>query len=123
MPMNKPSGSPIDFTRVREVAEGDHRFERQVLMVYLSDADSRLQQIANAVAASDFATAVLECHNLKGASGNVGAFPMRGIAELCEKAARAKDSAGCQAAIEQALPELALLRGAIEAYLDDAPRH
>jgi HPt (histidine-containing phosphotransfer) domain-containing protein len=108
---------PIDFSRVREVAEGDHGFERQVLTVFLMDATTRLRQIASAIETGDFATAVLECHNLKGASGNVGALTLRALAETCEGSARQQDAKSCRAALQDAEPELARVRKAIDAYL------
>lgn len=108
---------PIDFSRVQEVAEGDRGFEQQVLTVYLADADLRLKQISDAVAASDFATAILQSHNLKGASGNVGATRMRSLAESSENAARAKDAAAILDAMQKARDEIQHLRVAIDHYL------
>ena len=109
--------APIDFSRVHEVAEGDASFERQVLTVFMADATARLAQIGDAVAQADFGVVVLECHNLKGAAGNVGALPLRAAAETCETAARNADAAAARDALVAMRAAYTEARAAIQAYL------
>jgi HPt (histidine-containing phosphotransfer) domain-containing protein len=101
------SSSPIDFERLNQVAEGDRTFESQVLNVFLVDIGQRIELLARAASAEHFSTLILESHNVKGASRNMGAHPLRLAAERCEAAAREGNAANAAAAI-------ALMRGELE---------
>lgn len=107
----------IDFTRVAEVAEGDAAFERKVLETYVQDLTRRIEVLQNALAASDLKTAVLEAHNIKGASGNVGALSMRAAAEACEQAAREGATETSALALTRIRAEFARASSAIAARL------
>lgn len=117
-PDNLSTNEPaIDFTRVAEVAEGDAAFERKVLETYVQDLTRRIEVLQNALAANDLKTIVLEAHNIKGASGNVGAMPMRAAAEACEQAAREGAMESSSLALGRIRAEFARASSAIAARL------
>lgn len=117
-PDNLPAGEPtIDFSRVAEVAEGDAAFERKVLETYVQDLTRRIEVLQNALANNDLKTAVLEAHNIKGASGNVGALSMRAAAEACEQAAREGATEPATMALRRIRAEFARVSSAIATRL------
>lgn len=81
--------APINIERLIEVTDGDRDAIRELLVIFLEDAEARLEAIEVALAAGDAETLGAEAHSLKGAAGNVGADPMHQLAETLEDEARA----------------------------------
>lgn len=126
MPTNPPqpvgTPDPVDFDRVADVSEGDTAFERKVLGVFVEDMAKRLDMLQKAVDANQTATVILEAHNIKGASGNLGVVALRNAAEACELAARGGDVAACVEALARMREEYQRASGAIQAHLGLAAR-
>ena len=107
------TSTPLSPERLAEVTEGDRAFEHQLLRVFADDMAQRFQRVAEALAAKDFATIVLECHSIKGAASNVGAYPLRTAAEIGETAARTEDTASLSAAFSTMKVEFGRLQDAM----------
>ena len=90
-PHNSDSSAPIDRARLLEVTEGDAAFEKQLFQVFLNDMRQRFARLALALNSDNHTEAILECHSVKGAAGNIGALPLRLAAERCESAVRSRN--------------------------------
>ena len=86
--MNTPSTNtnapPVDLNRLRDLSEGDLDFEREVLSVYVEDGEEFVRQINESLSARETELAAAAAHSLKGASGNIGADTLHGIAQELE---------------------------------------
>lgn len=109
--------TPLSPERLGEVTEGDRAFERQLLRVFLEDMTQRFNRLSEALAAQDFAAIVLECHSIKGAAGNVGAYPLRTAAEIGEVAARAGQVEGFKTAFLAIQGEFVRLQNVVSVRL------
>ncbi len=74
------SDSVIDRDRLASISDGEREFEVELLDAYIEDARDCLAGIEVALAANNWSTVAAVAHQLKGASGNVGALRML---ELC----------------------------------------
>ena len=63
----------IDLSRLQETSEGDLEFEKELIEMYLEDAEKHVRNIENNY--SDLDTRALRqiAHTLKGSSANIGA--------------------------------------------------
>ena len=89
----EPSGctNVMDFTRLGEFREFDDdalTITKSVTDAYLADAPVRLADLLRDVAAGDLEAISKSAHALKGASSNVGAFALQGIAAQLEHDAK-----------------------------------
>lgn len=109
--------SPLSPERLAEVTEGDHAFECQLLRVFLEDMEQRFAHVTTAIIGNDYKTILLEFHSIKGAAGNVGAYPLRTAAELGEAAARAEHVENIASAFETMKAQFLRLRDTIQARL------
>ncbi|MCK6552346.1 Hpt domain-containing protein [Myxococcota bacterium] len=81
---------PVDLARMLEAADGDREFLRQLVEVFLEDADLKASEIRSAVQAQDLKGLGRTAHQLKGASANVGAAWLQDVAKRLELASRAE---------------------------------
>jgi len=97
----------IDALRAVSPDDGG-KFLTELIDIFLADTPVRLDELANATANGDLATATRAAHSIKGSSGNFGAATLAKLAMEIEHAAkagnldevRAKSPALAQAAAE-----------------------
>ena len=78
----------FDWQQLRQLAGGDPEFEKELLTMFLDDAEASLRQLESAIA-SKSTTAIEDIgHSLRGASANVGASAMAAVARQLEQAAQ-----------------------------------
>ena len=75
---------PVEIGQIQETADGDKAFERELIELFLSDNQVRLQAIESALEARDAEGARQQAHTIKGASASAGARGMQKIAGLLE---------------------------------------
>nr|WP_322658053.1 response regulator [Dendronalium sp. ChiSLP03b]MDZ8204342.1 response regulator [Dendronalium sp. ChiSLP03b] len=78
---------PIDWKHLHQISENDPEFELNLLEMFVEDMQNRLEITKAAIAANDFEQLAREAHQIKGASGNVGATTMHLAAEKLEQLA------------------------------------
>lgn len=82
----------INFERLQSISEGDKEFEQELLQAYVDDSRECLAQIKAAIADSDWEKLIALTHQLKGASGNVGAERMEQLCAEMEQHSRAREN-------------------------------
>jgi histidine phosphotransfer protein HptB len=85
------SQSPIDLVYLQQLSEGDTEFEIDLLEVYLEDCKLHLETIKTAIADLDYPTLSAEFHQLKGASGMVGALNLQELFRELEHKSKSQD--------------------------------
>ena len=83
-----PSDSVIDRNRLASISEGEREFELELLEAYIEDARDCLADINTAVVKANWQAIAAVAHQLKGASGNVGAQHMLELCAQLEQEAR-----------------------------------
>lgn len=81
----------IDRDLLQRLSEGDIEFERELLETYVEDVQICLKKLEVALTGSDWQTASEIAHQLKGASGNVGAVGMAELAAQLERQAQRQE--------------------------------
>ncbi|RCJ36458.1 hypothetical protein A6770_15590 [Nostoc minutum NIES-26] len=84
----------IDWEHLHQISENDPEFELNLLEIFVEDMQNRLETTKAAIAANDFEQLAREAHQIKGASGNVGATTMHLAAEKLEQLARNQECRG-----------------------------
>ncbi|WP_218653144.1 ATP-binding protein [Nostoc sp. TCL26-01] len=85
---------PINWEHLHRLTENDREFEIQLLQIFVEDIHNHLEIAKLAIAAHDFAQLAQEAHQMKGASGNVGATTMFLAADELEKLAHHQERRG-----------------------------
>lgn len=80
-----PAMSPVDLQRMREAADGDEEFLRQLVEVFIDDTDLRVRELNAAIMAGDSRVVGRTAHQLKGSSANMGANGLFDFARRLEK--------------------------------------
>lgn len=78
----------FDVTHIMTAVADDRDLAEQVIGLFLSDIPLQLQQLGEAIADSDAATAQRIAHSIKGAAATVGAEMLRAVAYAGEIAGR-----------------------------------
>jgi histidine phosphotransfer protein HptB len=99
--MNPQANLPINLEHLRQLSEGDTEFELELLQVFVEDTQSHLDAAISAIAANDYKTLEREVHQIKGASGNVGAEAMQALASILERQAQKEELINSRDAITQ----------------------
>jgi len=107
----------VDFSRIQAAADGDRDFEVELFTMYLEDTAQRVEAIGNSLRTGNWEAVHLEAHNVKGASGNVGAVPMQACCTSLEITANAQDSAGALEIYAILTAEFARVQLAVRDYL------
>lgn len=89
--IDRSSTGAIDRDLLGRLSEGDIEFERELLETYLEDAQICLEQLEIAFAGSNWQAVIEIAHQLKGASGNVGAAGMAELAAQLERQAQQQE--------------------------------
>lgn len=75
----------IEIDRVRSISGGDMEFEKMLFGLFENTADRVISALESLSGTSEDVTAWQEnCHELKGASANIGAKTLAGICEEAE---------------------------------------
>ena len=91
----------------------DIDFQREVIADFLSHLDSRLEEIATAVASSDPAAVRHAAHALKGASASLGAPALAEASARLESLGRERELDGATTALQRVRYEATRLREAL----------
>jgi HPt (histidine-containing phosphotransfer) domain-containing protein len=94
MGQESPAAHVVNPDRLREVAQGDEEFLRELIDLYLSDTPGQVEALARAVADQDPAGAAAAAHKLKSSCGNVGADGLVALCHEVEMLGRASRSDG-----------------------------
>jgi HPt (histidine-containing phosphotransfer) domain-containing protein len=89
--MNLQDNLPINLEHLHQLSDGDTDFELELLQVFVEDTQSHLEAARGAIAANDYGTLAREVHQIKGASGNVGADAMQALALELERQAQKQE--------------------------------
>ncbi|MCT7980106.1 hybrid sensor histidine kinase/response regulator [Laspinema olomoucense] len=85
---DRSSGDQIlDLERLERISQGDSGFRKELLETFIEELQTHIVSLQS-VSLEDFATLKQEAHYIKGASGNVGAQQICGIAAQLEREAK-----------------------------------
>jgi CheY-like chemotaxis protein/HPt (histidine-containing phosphotransfer) domain-containing protein len=102
--VEEPDTQVFDKADMMARLMGDEDLARRVVAVFLEDIPRQIEVLKGYREAGDVASAELQAHSIKGASGNVGGEALRAVAFELEKAAKNGDLESVTAR----LPELEL---------------
>jgi histidine phosphotransfer protein HptB len=105
----------VNTERIREVAFDDEAFMKELVSLYLGDAETQLEVLARAIAADDPAEAEGVAHRLKGSSGNLGAEQLAELLGHLEREAHNGQARG----LEQVLDAVHEEFGRVRAFLKE----
>jgi len=106
---------------------GDEELVAQLVEAALDDLPCQVSKLKDSLAAADITTIERQAHTIKGAAANIGAEPLRDVAERIEKAARQGDLESCRDTFPALEQEFEHLRREMEQYrkehttLEDKP--
>lgn len=87
--VERPTSLDLDaIDQLRDVADGDEAFLREIVDDYLADAPGQLDTIDHAVASGAADEALRAAHTLKSTSATFGARTLEGLAREMEGMAR-----------------------------------
>ena len=107
---------PVEIEQIREVADGDIEFERDLIETFLSDSEEQIRRLEAALGEQDAEEVRGRAHTIKGSSANAGAKVMQEVAYQMEKIAAGKELA-------QAPDVYSELKGAFEQARDFLQAH
>jgi HPt (histidine-containing phosphotransfer) domain-containing protein len=110
----------IDDLRALSPDDGD-AFVREVAGIYLADAPLRLAELERSLAAGEAPVFARAAHTLKGSSANLGAVPLRGLADRLEQLGRRGELATAAPLLAEAQAEFARVRTELTRLLDLPP--
>jgi HPt (histidine-containing phosphotransfer) domain-containing protein len=83
----------IDNLRALNPDDGDG-FLRDIVGIFLEDTPNRVLELKESLAAGDAVRFTRAAHSIKGSSSNLGATPLRAVAEKLEMESRTKGLSG-----------------------------
>jgi HPt (histidine-containing phosphotransfer) domain-containing protein len=98
---------PVEIEQIREVADGDPEFERELIETFLTDSEEQIQSLEVALREKDADEIRVRAHTIKGSSANAGAKRLQEVA--CEM-----ERIGSSNELEEAEAVFSLLRAAFE---------
>ncbi|MBN1422897.1 MAG: response regulator [Planctomycetes bacterium] len=96
---------------------GDRETYREVLIVFLGQADENLAALRHAVERGDLSEAERAAHALKGASGTIGARPAQDLARSVEETAARGDAEAARTGVAHLAAEISRVGRAARAWL------
>jgi CheY-like chemotaxis protein/HPt (histidine-containing phosphotransfer) domain-containing protein len=121
----EPSEPTIDRAQLESLRDlqdpGDPDVIRELIEMFLGDAQRSLDAIRAASASEDSATLTRAAHTLKGSSANMGAQQLSTLSRRIEERARSHSLAGLEGLLAEMEPEMHRVRTALEAYLNESP--
>jgi CheY-like chemotaxis protein len=94
--------------------EGDEELYREILALFKEDTPRLMEQLQDALQASDLATVERQAHTLKSTAANIGANGVREAALAVEHSARRRDAPAVHSSCSALTAELSLLQMALE---------
>ncbi|MEM6445983.1 MAG: CHASE2 domain-containing protein [Cyanobacteria bacterium P01_D01_bin.123] len=76
--------APVDYKHLQSISDGDREFERELLGIFVSDAAEIIDALQAAIAVRQLDRVAAKTHQLKGASGNIGAWEVQDAATRLE---------------------------------------
>ncbi len=107
----RPAAPAVDLAHFQSISGGDPEFQRELIEVFLEQAEKNLRDLEAALARGDAPAVALLAHTLKGAAANLGANGVRAAAFELERI-------GQSGALETGASLLEALRGEIHAARD-----
>ena len=104
---NLTQSVPVSIEQIREVADGDTEFERELIETFLTDSEEQIQLLEVAVREKDADEVRVRAHTIKGSSANAGAKRVQEVA--CEM-----ERIGSSNELEEAEAVFSLLKAAFE---------
>ena len=84
----------IDWERLHRLSENNLEFELELLQIFVEDIQPRIEVVKIAIASHNFQELALQAHQIKGASGNIGATTIYLVAQKLEQFARNQERRG-----------------------------
>ena len=91
--LNPSQARPVEIEQIREVADGDIEFERDLIETFLSDSEEQIRGLEIALREQDAEEVRGRAHTIKGSSANAGAKVMQELAYQMEKIGAGKEFA------------------------------
>jgi len=110
------SVSAWDRNVLLERLMGDEELVAQLVEAAHDDLPCQVSKLKDSLAAADITTSERQAHTIKGAAANIGAEPLRNVAERTEKAARQGYLESCREALPVLEQEFEHLRREMEQY-------
>jgi len=116
---DSPSGRaecavPLDLGRLAEIAGDDAGFVRELVTLFLEDAEAHINTLTEAIERGEAEVVGEIAHTLKGSASNVGAEPIRGLAYEMEQHGRNRALSGTASILAAMRGELERVREAAE---------
>tara|TARA_R110002111_G_scaffold12135_1_gene36350 strand:- start:224 stop:583 length:360 start_codon:yes stop_codon:yes gene_type:complete len=83
-----PSIDPEAINNLRELSPDDDSFIIEIIDIFLEDTPRRIAELESSLANQNVEVLERAAHSVKGSSANLGAMPLRGVAEKLEHHAR-----------------------------------
>jgi HPt (histidine-containing phosphotransfer) domain-containing protein len=100
--------------RIRDAADGDAEFLKELIAVYLDDASAKLVELNEAIEKKDSTHLGRTAHQLKGSSANMGAVGVSKYAKELEVLGRSNDVSSAAALLPGLMAEFALVKNELQ---------
>jgi len=108
---NTEQSEVIDIAVIRSVLDGEnYDFEKNLINIFLEDAEEKINKMATAIEDSDFSLILLLSHAIKGGAGNIGCQTIYNFCTNAEKLSEAKDLEPIKSVYSKLAADLVLLR-------------
>jgi HPt (histidine-containing phosphotransfer) domain-containing protein len=84
---------PVQIQQIREVADGDVEFERELIETFLLDGEEQIRRLEVALRDQDAEEVRVRAHTIKGSSASAGAILMQELACQMEQIGAGKELA------------------------------
>ena len=108
---------PIDYERIEDATGGDREFLEELVDIFLTDADERVEELKDALSKGEADTFSRTAHKLKGSSANMGAVRLTDIAKDMEQLGKTASLSGAEALMQPLQDELIRVRETLEQML------
>lgn len=102
--------SPVDMDRIWDATGGDQEFLKELVEVFLDDAQLRIEELKTAVESRDGRELSRTAHKLKGSSANLGANGLWDLAKELEHLSAAGSISSAEPLMAALEHELARVR-------------
>jgi CheY-like chemotaxis protein/HPt (histidine-containing phosphotransfer) domain-containing protein len=116
--VEEPDTQVFDKAGMMARLMGDEDLARRVVAVFLEDIPRQIEVLKGYREAGDVASAELQAHSIKGASGNVGGEALRAVAFELEKAAKASNLESITARLPELEIQFARLKESLSEFLN-----
>jgi HPt (histidine-containing phosphotransfer) domain-containing protein len=76
----------VNWDHLRVYSEGDRTFEEQVIAAFFQQMHTQFTDLEQALMREDFAALAKGIHQMRGAAGNLGTYPLYELLLKCEQA-------------------------------------